>query len=675
MGMPATVPNGYNRVVTSVELGRISLQPDSGTIGEWGTWTARYTCGADGLKQGAAIQVELPLTWHQWLRNSSRAVQATRPAEPFYVSAHASRAGVEVRCEVQEEKAAAADTAGERAGRGGRNEDAEFVKRARQSLTGTGRRYAWVVRVTVEKGELRPGDTVDVLYGDRSGGSRGFTPAIWAASPEPVLAAVDVTGGGEFTSLPEAQRPLLHVKPAPPAEVVAILPSIGVAGEPCDVIVAALDPDLNPSWPSGMRVLLRVVEGDASLDRTEVTCQANEWSARVRFTPRAPGVIRLRAQSDDGRLYALSNPSRCEAGQRTERLYWGDLHGHTRFSWDASGPAEDAFRYARDVSGLQFYGNADHGESLSVDDWRRIAELNAEYYEPGRFATIVGYENSQRFPFGHHNVFYRGAAGPLRHANDAPLDRFIADVAAATEAGAHDVLTIPHHMVALGNPSRPNKDWALHDERFHRVAEVYSGHGQSELSIEDSPLASDVVDFTLTGPAASPSSLREGWLRGHKLGVIASSDNHVARPGRDGYGVAAVWAPELTREAIFDAIRARRAYGSTGCRVILDFTLNGVPMGGEARLAAGEPAHLMGGIVAAGPLRFVEILRADLDAQEWTVAQRQWWAGGAPTGLTLDWSDPAPPARGLYYVRLRQRELVHGRVAMAWSSPVWVGRR
>jgi hypothetical protein len=243
-----------------------------------------------------------------------------------------------------------------------------------------------------------------------------------------------------------------------------------------------------------------------------------------------------------------------------------------------------------------------------------------------------------------------------------------------TGAGAHDVLVIPHHMVALGNPSRPNKDWALHDPRFHRVAEVYSGHGQSELSIEDSPLASDVVDFTLTGPAASPSSLREGWLRGHKLGVIASSDNHVARPGRDGYGVAAVWAAELTREAIFDAIRQRRTYGSTGCRVILDFTLNGIPMGGEAQLAAGEAVHIRGEIVAAGPLRFVEILRADLDAQEWQIAQRHWWAGNAPTSFSIDWTDPTPPARGLYYIRLRQRDIVHGRVAMAWSSPVWVQR-
>lgn len=645
-----------NQTVSPNSLGALSIHPDTGTVGEWGTWIVRYTAGPRGLPANGAIQVELPVTWHQWLRNSSRAVQATEPADPFYVSARASRAGVRVRCEVQEQETATPAS------------DRDFVKRPRHSLSGKARRYAWVVRATLEAGELGPGDTIEVVYGDRSGGSRGFTPPLWAASPERVLGAVDLVGAGEFTLLPSDSLPVMSVRPAPPAEIAVYLPSVSHVGQPCRVTVAALDPNLNPSWPEGMRVSLRVVEGEADLSAAEITRATGDWSAGVTLTPRAAGVIRVRGQSDDGSLYVISNPTRCVAAPTAELLLWGELHGHSQFSWDATGPTEDAFRYARDVSGLQFYGNADHGESFSPEDWERLTHLNAEHLDEGTFVTLLGYENSQKFPFGHHNVFYRGAAGALRHANDLLLDAFL------KEAAEGDAIAIPHHMVALGNPSRPNTDWALHDPRFHRVAEIYSGHGQSELSIEDSPLASDVIDFTLTGPAAAPSSLRDGWLRGHKFGVIASSDNHIARPGRDGFGIAAVWATELTREALFDALRRRRTFGSTGCRVILDFTVNGVPMGGEARLREGEAVHLEGEITAAGPLRFVEILRADLDAQEWQVAKRHWWAGGAPTSFALNWTDETPPRRGLYYIRLRQRELVHGRVAMAWSSPVWVER-
>ncbi|MGH2356026.1 MAG: hypothetical protein ACRDJN_30840, partial [Chloroflexota bacterium] len=69
----------------------------------------------------------------------------------------------------------------------------------------------------------------------------------------------------------------------------------------------------------------------------------------------------------------------------------------------------------------------------------------------------------------------------------------------------------------------------------------------------------------------------------------------------------------------------------------------------------------------------VEVLRGDLDLQEWQVLYREWFPGAsAPGEATVDWTDEAPPARCLYYLRVRQRDFVHGRVAMAWSSPVWV---
>jgi len=512
-----------------------------------------------------------------------------------------------------------------------------------------------------------------VLYGDRSGGSRGFTPPIWGRSPELVRIAVDTTGSGEHALLPEVELPTLAVEPGPPVEVAVWIPSSLMVGEAVEAIVAPLDANLNPSWPRDLRVTLRIVEGDAEMegaddDRSITLVYTGEdaWSGRVRFLVHEPGMVRLRAQAHDGRLFAVSNPGRCTAEVPAERLYWGDLHGHSQLSWDGTGLPEDAFRYARDVSGLTVYGHADHGESLAPEDWERVQALNAEFYAPGRLTTLVGYEDSLGFPYGHHNVFFRGASGPLRHSRMMSLE----ELWKVTDP--EQAVTIPHHPVALGNPSRPNTNWVARDDRFQVVAEIYSGHGQSEVHAEDHPLASDVVDFTLTGPAAPPSSVQEGWLLGHRMGTICSSDNHFARPGREGYGVMAVYAPELTREAVFDAIRRRRTYGTTGCRLLLDFAVNGTPMGGEVRLEPGQVARLTGHVVGAAPIRFVEILRGDVEAHEWRVAHRQWFAGNAPLELALEWTDEAPPVHGLYYVRVRQRDIVHGRVAMGWSSPVWV---
>jgi len=68
---------------------------------------------------------------------------------------------------------------------------------------------------------------------------------------------------------------------------------------------------------------------------------------------------------------------------------------------------------------------------------------------------------------------------------------------------------------------------------------------------------------------------------GYRLGAIASTDDHLGYPGAYREGLAAVLAPELTREAIFAALRARRTYAVSGDRILLDYRLNGHVMGQE----------------------------------------------------------------------------------------------
>jgi hypothetical protein len=207
------------------------------------------------------------------------------------------------------------------------------------------------------------------------------------------------------------------------------------------------------------------------------------------------------------------------------------------------------------------------------------------------------------------------------------------------------------------------------------VVEIYSSHGLSEEHSPDHPLSLDVIDFTFQGPADRGSYVQDGWMTGQRMGTIASSDNHWSQPGKEGFGTVAIFAPSLTREAIFDAIATRRTYGTTGSRILLDFAVAGTPMGGEVRLPTGEPIRVTATVVGTGPLRLVEVLRGDVDAQTWQVVHRQWFGGAsAPLEASVDFVDEAPVAHALYYLRVRQRDFVHGRVAMAWSSPVWVDR-
>jgi hypothetical protein len=74
-----------------------------------------------------------------------------------------------------------------------------------------------------------------------------------------------------------------------------------------------------------------------------------------------------------------------------------------------------------------------------------------------------------------------------------------------------------------------------------------------------------------------------------KVGFIAASDDHSSRPGltypsggmttRGGY--TGVYAKELTRESLWEAIWARRVYGSTSERIIIHIDSDGHLMGEE----------------------------------------------------------------------------------------------
>ena len=48
-----------------------------------------------------------------------------------------------------------------------------------------------------------------------------------------------------------------------------------------------------------------------------------------------------------------------------------------------------------------------------------------------------------------------------------------------------------------------------------------------------------------------------------------------------GGALTGVWAEALTREALFEALWARRCFATNGARVMLDVRVNGMPMGSE----------------------------------------------------------------------------------------------
>jgi len=264
-------------------------------------------------------------------------------------------------------------------------------------------------------------------------------------------------------------------------------------------------------------------------------------------------------------------------------LYWGDLHTHCNITY-GHGSMEDALEAA--VEQLDFCaivahalwpdipGKDDERLAWVIDyhvgafkrirkNWTKVQDLNLKYHKPGEFLTILAYE-CHNMKDGDHNVYNFDHRAPIVEANSIPD---LKDKLKGTRA-----LVIPHHMAYINGYRGFNWDSFVEGDQTPFV-EIYSRHGCSEIDIGPYPMLHDM------GPRSHEGTAEVGLKRGYKFGMIASTDQHAGYPGSYGDGRVAVYAGELTMESLWEAFLARRVYGSTGEKIVLDFRLNDAWMG------------------------------------------------------------------------------------------------
>ena len=121
--------------------------------------------------------------------------------------------------------------------------------------------------------------------------------------------------------------------------------------------------------------------------------------------------------------------------------------------------------------------------------------------------------------------------------------------------------------------------------------------------------------------------------------------------------LVAVFAEELSREAIYDALAARRCYATTGTRPIIEFTVNGAPMG--ANIQPGGTRNIAARAISSQTIKAMEVFRNDE-----VIRRIEPQVDEAELSLT---DGQEVPAGTFYYLRLIERS-----GDKAWSSPVWV---
>jgi hypothetical protein len=163
--------------------------------------------------------------------------------------------------------------------------------------------------------------------------------------------------------------------------------------------------------------------------------------------------------------------------------------------------------------------------------------------------------------------------------------------------------------------------------------------------------------FYTSGQYERQFGVQEGMVdvalgQGLRLGFVASSD-HMSTHG----SYACVYASDCTREALMEALLARRCYAASD-RILCEFRLSEGFMGEEIK-AGTEPltAHIR--FAGTGPLREVALMR---DSQPY----RTWQPAGAEFEAAIDL--PADECRGHYFYARAQQEDSN----LAWASPIWV---
>ncbi|MFC4986846.1 DUF3604 domain-containing protein [Saliphagus infecundisoli] len=264
------------------------------------------------------------------------------------------------------------------------------------------------------------------------------------------------------------------------------------------------------------------------------------------------------------------------------QLFWGDLHKHMTGPGADRSELDTVLEYAQqhlDVSVVQcypfkWYRKGREGgireESVGPDAefeswWDDIQAVSVRNNNPQEFVTFPAYEwNGNRTRWGDHNVYYKDEGNPLDQAWDL--------TSLLENASDREALVFPHHTAYdVGNRG---KDWDIYEDQLSPVAEIYSSHGSSE-SI-DSPVSMEQNPDT--GPRTAGGTYVDGLNQGHHVGVIASNDGP-GLPGTWGKGVAGIWATELTRDAVWEALKERRTYGVTGDRITLWWSIDGHPLG------------------------------------------------------------------------------------------------
>ncbi len=529
MSTASMVP--VSNLVTNIEpeiVGTATISPQGAfEAGSYQTFVLEYTAGYHGIDDSGSLKIVFRFAGDQ------TRPQLNDPARANYTTVKASN---------------------------------NAVLESRYDPKGNVRPWDRCLYIKVVHGFLEEGDKITITFGDTSGGSPGMRLQTFCEDTFEFRVLVDPIA--TYTYVPIVDQPHIAIIPGAPVTWRAITPTLCKPGQSFPLRIKAEDKWGNPSNQTHGALRL---ESDTSVNNLPATVNIEKGAFSITaeaLSISTPGTYRFRVLSESGELLAISNPIRIEPAPVNGDLhFWGDLHGQSEETVGTNS-ARQYFEFARDKAFLDVTSHQGNDFQITKEFWAELNNLTAEFNAPGNFVTLPGYEWSGNTNLGgDRNVYYLDESHDIyrsSHALIAERDDLAND--RSTAAALFETLgTMKDDVVCFAHCGGRYADIKLaHDGHVERSIEIHSSWGTFEWILHDA------------------------FEMGYRVGIVSNSDGHKGRPGASYPGASLFGAvggltcllmPDLTRENVFDCLRKRHHYGTTGNRMFLEVVMETEPVG------------------------------------------------------------------------------------------------
>lgn len=507
--------NAFHSTYLRDRVGHATITPTTPVeAGAFTSLTLTYTAGYFGIDDTGSLKIV-----HRFASDMGR-IQFTDPKGWNYVSAEASNGA---------------------------------VLELRYDQKGNIRPWDKTLSIRVQRGFLREGDTIVLRIGDTRQGSPGIRVQTFTEPTFEFKVLVDAFATYNFVELPE--QPCIPVVAGPPVLYKAVLPTERVSDQPFSLGFKGEDKWGNPSHQVDGRFTLEASLPVQGLP-THIDVQAGALSTRLaNLSVAQTGELRITVRDSAGTVVCRSNPLRI-AERLALQPFWADLHGQSEETIGTNS-ARELMVFARDHAFLDAMSHQGNDFQITTPFWNELNRLSAEFNVDGQFVMFPGYEWSGNTGLGgDRNVLYRDEGRPIHRSHHALVEDLSDVDLDANSANELFKALADENCVVFAHIGGRYADIAVaHDGRIERAIEIHSDWGTFEWLLADA------------------------FEQGYRVGILANSDGHKGRhgashPGASLFGayggLSCLLATELSRDGLFDALRHRHHYATTGCRAYLD---------------------------------------------------------------------------------------------------------